>query len=105
MVDSQMMSEHCRSLTSDLLDVSQIDAAIASRRGGNSDEYDLGVIDSVFDAAAKLQASRRHIPQNQLFKARFIDRDPAVVKRLHFSFVVINADHFMAHLSETSARD
>src|SRR5258708_22260576 len=61
-----ILFEHYGNLTSDLLDVSQIDAAIGLSLGRNGDEYDLGFIDSVLDTAGKLQATRRHIPQNQL---------------------------------------
>jgi len=48
---------------------------------------------------------RRDVPQNQLFKARFVDRYFAIPEGFDLSFVVINADHFVAHLSEASSGD
>ncbi len=103
--DHPVFFEHRSNLASDPLDVSQIHTAVGLRRGWNGDEYDLRVIDSLFDAAGKLQAMRRDIPQNQLFQTRFVDRYFAVREGFDFSFVIINTDHFVAHLSEASAGD
>ena len=92
-------------LARDALDEAEVDAAIRLRRRGHGDEDDLRGFNRVADGRSESQAAGGDVLFNEVLEARLVDGDVPGLQQVDLLFIIIDADHFVTHFSETGARD
>src|SRR5882724_3042404 len=102
--DHAIISQDSGDFSGNLFKKTQIDIAIWLLRSRNSDEHNLRIVYALLNAAGETQPTRRDVAVNNLFKARFINRDLAGLELFDFLCVVVDANHIMADIGETGTR-
>jgi hypothetical protein len=74
-------------------------------RGADRDELDRPMAHRFRHVGGKPQAAGSRIAPHQRFESRFVNRYATGVQQLHLVFIEIEAEHVVAEVRETRARD
>jgi hypothetical protein len=83
--------------------VTEVRRPILVGRRTDSNELKQAVVDTLLDIGGKFEPPCLYIPLNIVFETGLIDGYLAVVQPRDFSFIDINADNVITHLSQTRA--
>jgi hypothetical protein len=65
----------------------------------------LRILDSILNAAREPKSLGRNISVNDLLQSGFVDGHFALLERLYFSWIVIDADNVVADVGKAGAGD
>jgi len=80
-------------------------AVAAPRRRADGDEHRPGTRHRARQIAGEAQPPGLDVAAHQVFKPRFIDRNPPGGQRGDLGRIAVHADHFMAEIGQAHARD
>ena len=85
--------------------VLQVGRTVLVGRGANRDELDVAVRHAGCDIGRKLQAASGAVACHDLFQARFVNRDAAVVQDVDLVLVDVETEHVVAEFRQAGAGD
>ena len=83
--------------------VLQVGRAIFARRGSDRDKYHFAVVDAVVDVGGELQPPNQGVFVHKQVEAGLVYRQAAVNQALDPGFVVVHANHAVAHFRKARA--